>query len=68
MGLDDKIGSIEIGKRADIITISLAHPNMTPVISSPLHTHIPNLVFSASGNEVDNVIIDGKSCNHMIKT
>ncbi|MHA2249929.1 MAG: amidohydrolase family protein [Candidatus Kariarchaeaceae archaeon] len=60
LGLDDKIGSLKVGKEADIITISLDHLNLLPVASNPFHTIIPNLVYSANGREVENVIINGK--------
>jgi 5-methylthioadenosine/S-adenosylhomocysteine deaminase len=60
LGLEDKIGSLEEGKLADIITVNLEKPNLTPVVSKPFHNFIPNLVYSATGYEVDNVIINGK--------
>ncbi len=60
LGLEDKIGSLEVGKQADIITIDLSKPNLTPVVDFPFHTFIPNIVYSATGYEVDNVIISGK--------
>ncbi|MHA1504038.1 MAG: amidohydrolase family protein [Candidatus Heimdallarchaeota archaeon] len=60
LGLEDKIGSLEEGKLADIITVDLKRPNLTPVVSKPFHNFVPNLVYSATGYEVDNVIINGK--------
>lgn len=60
LGLDDSIGSLEVGKQADIITINLRHPNLSPTVSQPLRNFVPNLVYSASGAEVDNVFINGK--------
>ncbi|MFX1512871.1 MAG: amidohydrolase family protein [Promethearchaeota archaeon] len=60
LGLAEKIGSLDVGKRADVITFNLRQPHLTPSISSPFHNFIPNIVYSAYGNEVDNVIIDGK--------
>jgi len=55
VGMQDSIGSLEKGKKADIIIIDLAHPQLCP-----LH-HIPNaLVFQAYGSEVDTTIVDGK--------
>ncbi len=56
LGLDDKIGSIEPGKRADIIVIGLdGKPNLAPNLKP-----VSNLVYAASGGDVDTVIIDGK--------
>jgi len=60
LGLDNKIGSLKVGKQADIITLDLKRVNLTPTISNPFHTIIPNLVYSTNGSEVDNVIINGE--------
>ena len=55
-----KIGSLEVGKQADVITIDLNKLNMAPIIEKPFRNLIPNLVYSSTGGEVDNVIIHGK--------
>ena len=60
LGLDKIIGSLKIGKQADIITINLQQLNMTPWVSKPFHNFIPNLVYSSNGTEVNDVIINGK--------
>ncbi|MFP3872256.1 MAG: amidohydrolase family protein [Candidatus Natronoplasma sp.] len=60
LGLDEKIGTLEEGKRADVITLDLKKLNMTPTVYEPFRNFIPNLVYSTTGLEVDNVIIDGK--------
>jgi cytosine/adenosine deaminase-related metal-dependent hydrolase len=55
IGMEDEIGSLEPGKKADVILIDLQQPQL-----SPLH-HIPNgLVFQAYGSEIETVIVDGK--------
>lgn len=55
IGLDHEIGSLEVGKKADLIILDLAQPQLCP-----LH-HIPNgLVFQAYGSEVETSIVDGK--------
>lgn len=59
IGLGDEIGSIEEGKKADLIMVDLKKPNMTPIFTKPVRNIVPNLVYSARGNEVDTVIIDG---------
>jgi 5-methylthioadenosine/S-adenosylhomocysteine deaminase len=59
LGLEDQIGSLKVGKQADVITIDLKQLNLTPRFSKPFHNIIPNLIYSASGSEVDNVIIQG---------
>ncbi len=60
LDLDRKIGTLEIGKQADIITISLKKVNMSPIVFKPFYNFIPNLVYSMTGNEVDNVLINGE--------
>ncbi len=55
LGLEKEIGSIEVGKRADIVIIDLKHPNLIP-ITNP----ISHLVYTAKACNVDTVIVDGK--------
>ncbi|MEM2383679.1 MAG: amidohydrolase [Candidatus Bathyarchaeia archaeon] len=55
LGLNDIIGSIEVGKRADIILIDVNKPHLTP-----LHNIYAALVYSARGSDVDTVIVDGR--------
>ena len=55
LGLERSIGSLEIGKRADIILIDLSKPHL-----KPLHDIYACLVYSARGSDVDTVIVDGK--------
>ena len=55
VGLGSEIGSIEVGKQADIITVDLMLPQMTP------HNNIPaTLVFQANGSEVRDVMVGGQ--------
>jgi 5-methylthioadenosine/S-adenosylhomocysteine deaminase len=60
LGIGNKIGSIEAGKKADLIIIDLKVPHMTPVIMNPVRNIAPNIVYSARGDEVTDVIINGK--------
>jgi 5-methylthioadenosine/S-adenosylhomocysteine deaminase len=60
IGLGDTIGSLEPGKKADLILLDLKAPHMTPVLSRPVRNIAPNIVYSARGDEVETVIIDGK--------
>lgn len=55
LGLDKEIGSLEIGKRADVILLDFRKPHLTPVHNIPGH-----LVYSASGSDVDTVFVDGQ--------
>ena len=56
LGLDDEIGSIEVGKKADIILIDTNSANMVPD-SSSLSS---NVIYSANGSNVDTTICNGK--------
>jgi 5-methylthioadenosine/S-adenosylhomocysteine deaminase len=60
LGLGDRIGSIEEGKIADLIIMDLKVPHMTPVIKRPVRNIAPNIVYSARGDEVTDVIINGQ--------
>lgn len=60
LGLDDRIGSLEPGKRADFIAIDLNKPSMLPVYTKPMRNIVPNLVYSARGDEVVLSVVDGK--------
>lgn len=55
LGLEGEIGSIEKGKRADIITLDLDEPHLTPLFDVESH-----IVYSANGGDVDTVIVDGQ--------
>ncbi len=47
-------GSIEVGKKADLVLLNLDTPSLTP-----LNNPVAALAYSANGSEVDTVIIDG---------
>ncbi len=55
LGLQDSIGSLEAGKKADIVLVDLQKPHF-----KPLHSVISHLVYSAVGSDVDTTIVDGK--------
>jgi len=55
LGLDKEIGSIEVGKKADIIIIDYWKPHLIPMLNPVTH-----LVYAAQGQDVETVIIDGK--------
>jgi 5-methylthioadenosine/S-adenosylhomocysteine deaminase len=60
IGLGDEVGSLEPGKQADLITVDLRHPALSPIYTEPMRNIVPNLVYSARGNEVDTVVVDGR--------
>jgi 5-methylthioadenosine/S-adenosylhomocysteine deaminase len=55
LGMEKTIGSLEAGKKADIIIIGLNEPHLTPIYSEYSH-----LVYAMSGADVDTVLINGK--------
>ena len=55
LGLDKMIGSLEVGKRADIITVSTASARETP-----LYDPISHLVYVTRGDDVRNTVVNGR--------
>lgn len=55
LGLEDSIGSIEVGKQADLILIDLNKPHLIP-----LHNIFAQLVFAVGRADVSDVWVDGK--------
>ena len=53
--LDHLIGSLEAGKRADLITVSMSATRQTPVYDPVSH-----LVYTTRGDDVRNTMVDGK--------
>ena len=55
LGLDDRIGSIEVGKRADLVAVDVRHPAM-----QPLHDPHAALVHGDAGARVTHTFVDGR--------
>ncbi|MGO2303139.1 MAG: amidohydrolase [Providencia sp.] len=53
--MEDKLGSLEVGKLADIIVVDTKSPNMVPMYSP-----FAALVYGANGANVRHTIVDGK--------
>jgi 5-methylthioadenosine/S-adenosylhomocysteine deaminase len=56
LGLDNEIGTLEIGKRADVAVVKLDALHSTPSSSDPISA----LVYSAQTSDVQSVVIDGQ--------
>lgn len=56
LGLEDRIGSLEAGKKADIIMLDLNQPHLTPMYN--IYSH---LVYCARGADVNRVIVGGRT-------
>ena len=57
LGLADQIGSLEAGKKADLITLSLDEVGWAPRSGQDVYTA---LVYSVSGMHVRDVMVDGE--------
>ena len=55
LGLDDRTGSLEPGKLADLVILDLNRPHLTP-----MYDPISHLVYSAKGSDVRDLIVNGK--------
>lgn len=57
LGMQDEIGSLEIGKKADLILIDAQRPHFHPFVAE-LAPH--RLAYMATGQDVQTVIVDGR--------
>lgn len=55
MRWDDEIGTLEVGKKADLILVDLNKPHFAPWNNS-----VSDLVYSAQGSDVKTTIVNGK--------
>jgi 5-methylthioadenosine/S-adenosylhomocysteine deaminase len=55
LGMEKEIGSLEVGKKADVVLLDLRRPHLYP-----LNMPIFRLIYFANGNDVDTVIVDGR--------
>ncbi|CAN7264974.1 amidohydrolase family protein [Knoellia sp. LjRoot47] len=55
LGIDHLVGSLEVGKRADLVLVDLDQPHLTPVHDVPAL-----LVHAAGRGDVTDVVVDGR--------
>ncbi len=55
LGMEREVGSLEAGKKADIIVIDLDRPHLTP-----LYNPFSQIVYAARGSDVTHAVIDGR--------
>jgi len=55
LGLERFVGTLEVGKKADIVLVDLNKPHLTP-----LYDEYSHLVYAANGADVDTVLINGR--------
>jgi len=59
LGIDNEVGSLEPGKKADVITVDMINPYLTPT-REPL----TSIVLYATPGDIDTVIVDGRILKH----
>jgi 5-methylthioadenosine/S-adenosylhomocysteine deaminase len=55
LGIDDQVGRIEVGKKADLILVNINQPHLVPH-----HDVVSLMVYSAFGHDVETTIVNGK--------
>ena len=55
IGMESEIGSLEVGKKADIIMVDTHQPHLSPMFHPASH-----LVYAAKGSDVQTVIVNGR--------
>ncbi len=55
LGMADRIGSLKVGKKADVIVVDTHKPHLTPMYNPYSH-----LVYAAKGSDVSHCLINGK--------
>lgn len=61
IGLDHEIGSLEVGKRADLIAVRTDTPRMTPVFGEGPYFNLQhNLVHAVRGGDVSLTMVEGR--------
>ncbi len=55
LGAADKIGSVAVGKKADLIMLNLRQPHLCP-----LHNPVSQLVYAAKGSDVIHSVVNGR--------
>ncbi|MEQ9069435.1 MAG: amidohydrolase family protein, partial [Gimesia chilikensis] len=55
MGLDDKTGSLEVGKQADMISVTL-----NSIYAHPLYQVASQLVYASSASQITNSWVSGR--------
>jgi cytosine/adenosine deaminase-related metal-dependent hydrolase len=55
LGIAHELGSVEAGKKADLITVDFSQPHLAP-FDMPVY----RLVYQATGHDVSDVVVDGR--------
>lgn len=60
LGMEKEIGSLEAGKKADIIAVDIKNTNINPLHRSSVNNVYSAIVYSAAGSDVSDVIVNGR--------
>ncbi|MEA2584988.1 MAG: 5-methylthioadenosine/S-adenosylhomocysteine deaminase [Thermomicrobiales bacterium] len=60
LGIEDRVGSLEEGKEADLILLDLTRPPLAPVVMRPARNLVPNLVYAETGANVRLTMVAGR--------
>jgi 5-methylthioadenosine/S-adenosylhomocysteine deaminase len=60
LGMADEIGSLEVGKKADVILVDLRPPHLWPVFTGAHNNVVEQLVYSANAADVHTTVVDGR--------
>jgi 5-methylthioadenosine/S-adenosylhomocysteine deaminase len=60
LNMDHEIGSLEKGKKADVIAIDIKSTNINPIHRSNVSNIYSAVVYSANGTDVSDVIVNGR--------
>lgn len=55
LGIDHLVGSLEVGKRADVVMLDANAPSLTPLFDP-----LSSIAYAGSRAEVDTVVVDGR--------
>ncbi len=55
LGMEGEIGSLEAGKKADLIIVEMTKPHLRPLLEPA-----SNLVWYGKGSDVETVMVDGR--------
>jgi 5-methylthioadenosine/S-adenosylhomocysteine deaminase len=60
LGMEEEIGSLEKGKKGDVILIDLKKPHLSPILSGEFFNVVNNIVYAAMAEDVSTTLVDGK--------
>lgn len=57
LGMEKQIGSLEVGKKADVIVLDVSKPWYQPIYQPNL---VSNIIWNSNGSDVTDVFVDGR--------